>query len=69
MPEKATNEFWRDLKPITKVFQPDAKPEVYMANAPTDDERYYVPFTETVSSRGTRKQEMPRCPASLSVLA
>ena len=44
-------EFWRSLKPIEKVFQPDALPEVYMANAATDDERYYVPFTETVSSR------------------
>ena len=44
-------EFWRNLKPIEKVFQPDALPEVYTANAATDDERYYVPFTETVSSR------------------
>ena len=44
-------EFWRSLKPIEKVFQPDALPEVYTANAATDDERYYVPFTETVSSR------------------
>ena len=26
-------------------------PEIYTANAATDDERYYVPFTETVSSR------------------
>jgi 2,4'-dihydroxyacetophenone dioxygenase len=39
------------MKPIEKVFQPDALPEVYLANAPTDDERYYVPFTETVFSR------------------
>jgi 2,4'-dihydroxyacetophenone dioxygenase len=44
-------EFWRDLKPIEKVFQPDALPEVFTADAATDDERYYVPFTETVSSR------------------
>ena len=51
MPELAKNEFWKDLKPIDKVFQPDAQPEVYLQNAPTDDERYYVPFTETVSSR------------------
>ena len=51
MPELATTEFWRDLKPISKVFQPDARPEVYLKNAPTEDERYYVPFTETVSSR------------------
>lgn len=51
MPEAATSEFWRDIKPITKVFQPDAKPEVYLPNAPTEDDKYYVPFTETVSSR------------------
>ena len=51
MPDHATTEFWKDLKPITKVFQPDALPEVYLENAPTEDERYYVPFTETVSSR------------------
>src|SRR5215218_1321113 len=31
-------EFWRDLKPIERVFR-------------TDAERYYVPFTDTVSSR------------------
>ena len=44
-------EFWRDLKPITSVFKADARPEVYVADAPTEDERYYVPFTETVGSR------------------
>ncbi len=26
MPEKALTEFWRDLQPISKVFQPDALP-------------------------------------------
>ena len=51
MPETPNTEFWRDLKPITSVFKPDARPEVYIADAPTDDERYYVPFTETVGSR------------------
>ncbi|MDF0603623.1 2,4'-dihydroxyacetophenone dioxygenase family protein [Psychromarinibacter sp. C21-152] len=51
MPEDAGTEFWRGIKPIETVFQPDAKPEVYLENAPTDDERFYVPFTETVSSR------------------
>ncbi|KZM51076.1 2,4'-dihydroxyacetophenone dioxygenase family protein [Labrenzia sp. OB1] len=51
MSNENTKEFWRDIKPIDKVFQPDALPEVYMANAATEDERYYVPFTETVSSR------------------
>lgn len=51
MPEKPTSEFWRELKPIPNCFQPDARPEVYLADAPTDDARYYVPFTDTVSSR------------------
>jgi 2,4'-dihydroxyacetophenone dioxygenase len=51
MPEDATKEFWKDLKPIENVFRPDAMPEVYIHNAATDDERYYVPITETVSSR------------------
>ena len=26
-------------------------PEAYVADAPTDDERYYVPLTETVGIR------------------
>jgi 2,4'-dihydroxyacetophenone dioxygenase len=47
----AENEFWRDLKPITKVFKADALPEVFLSDAATEDERYYVPFTDTVSSR------------------
>jgi 2,4'-dihydroxyacetophenone dioxygenase len=47
----ADTEFWRDLKPIANVFKPDALADVYIENAPTDDERYYVPFTDTVSSR------------------
>ena len=51
MVETATTEFWKDLTPIAKVFQPNALPEAYIADAATDDERYYVPFTETVSSR------------------
>jgi 2,4'-dihydroxyacetophenone dioxygenase len=51
MAEAATTEFWKDIKPISKVFQADALPDVYIGNAATDDERYYVPFTDTVSSR------------------
>jgi 2,4'-dihydroxyacetophenone dioxygenase len=51
MSDTAKTEFWRDLKPIERVFREDAKPEAYVADAPTEDERYYVPFTETVSSR------------------
>jgi 2,4'-dihydroxyacetophenone dioxygenase len=51
VPEKPNAEFWRSLKPIERVFQPDALPEAYIPNAATDDERYYVPFSETVFSR------------------
>jgi 2,4'-dihydroxyacetophenone dioxygenase len=51
MPEKATTEFWKDLPPIAQVFKPHALPEHFVANAPTEDERYYVPFNETIYSR------------------
>jgi 2,4'-dihydroxyacetophenone dioxygenase len=51
MPETPNTEFWRDIKPVQRVFATDAQPEVYIADAATDDERYYVPFTDTVSSR------------------
>jgi 2,4'-dihydroxyacetophenone dioxygenase len=47
----AGTEFWRDLKPIPNVFKSHALPEVYLQDAPTDDERYYVPLTETVGTR------------------
>lgn len=49
--QKLSDEFWRSIPAIKDVFKPDAKPEVHIANAATDDRRYYVPFTETVSSR------------------
>ena len=51
MPEAATTEFWKSLKPITTVFQPNALPEIYTPDIANADERYFVPFTETVSSR------------------
>jgi 2,4'-dihydroxyacetophenone dioxygenase len=51
MPEMAKSEFWKSLKPVSPVFQPDALKDVYIGGAVTDDERYYVPFTDTVSSR------------------
>jgi len=51
MAEAPTSEFWRDIKPIAKVFKPDALPEAYIRNAPIDDDRYYVPLSETVFSR------------------
>jgi 2,4'-dihydroxyacetophenone dioxygenase len=51
MTDTAGTEFWRGLKPIEQVFRPDAGADVYISDAPTDDERYYVPLSETVSSR------------------
>ena len=51
MTHKATTEFWKDILPIEKVFKPDALPEVYHSKIADADDRYFVPFTETVSSR------------------
>ncbi|MGI5452465.1 2,4'-dihydroxyacetophenone dioxygenase family protein [Streptomyces sp. CA-249302] len=51
MPEAASTEFWRHLQPIRNSLKPDAQPEVYLPQVATDDDRYYVPFTETVGSR------------------
>ncbi len=51
MVEAANTEFWKDIKPIEKVFQPNALPEVYMAKVAEGDERYWVPISETVSSK------------------
>lgn len=51
MTKTDAREFWRDIKPVASVFRPDALPEVYLADAACDDDRYYVPFTETVGSR------------------
>jgi 2,4'-dihydroxyacetophenone dioxygenase len=51
MAEAPTTEFWKSLKPIERVFRTDALPEAYIADAASDDERLYVPFTDTVSSR------------------
>lgn len=51
MTEIGATEFWRELQPVTNVFRAEALPEIYTTDAPTDDERFYVPFTETVGSR------------------
>ncbi len=51
MPETPTSEFWKTLKPIENSQKPDALPEVYLSKVATDDDRYYVPFSETVGSR------------------
>src|SRR5690242_21358416 len=47
----ANSEFWRDLKPIEQKFRPGALPEAYIANAPTEDDRFYAPLSETVGTR------------------
>jgi 2,4'-dihydroxyacetophenone dioxygenase len=51
VPELATSEFWRDIKPIENSFKPHALPEMYVRDPANSDERYFVPFNETVSSR------------------
>src|SRR5689334_13359878 len=45
------SEFWRELKPIEQKFRPGALPEAYIANAPTEDDRFYAPLSETVGTR------------------
>ena len=51
MPQAAATEFWKDLKPIEKVFQLDALPEMYTHDVAGGDERLFVPFNETVFSK------------------
>ncbi len=51
MPEAATTEFWKHLKPIAEVFKPDAGHDVYMSDVAEAEDKYFVPFSETVSSR------------------
>ena len=51
MSEAPTTEFWRSIKPIENCFKPGVPPEVYMKNPAMDDERYFLPLSETVFSR------------------
>jgi 2,4'-dihydroxyacetophenone dioxygenase len=51
MPEEARSEFWKTLRPVESVFKLDALPEVYRQEAAGGDERYFVPFNETVFSK------------------
>jgi len=51
MPETPTNEFWRGIKPIANPLKPGVLGEVYMRDPAGDDDRYFVPISETVSSR------------------
>lgn len=51
MPETPGTEFWSTLKPIANAFKPDTQPEVFHQFAPIEDDRYYVPLSDTVGSR------------------
>lgn len=51
MPETAHSEFWKDIKPVEKVFREGGLPEVYHSRIAEGDERYWVPISETVSSK------------------
>jgi len=51
MADAPTTEFWRGIKPIANSFKPGVLPEVYMQDPANSDERYFVPISETVSSR------------------
>ena len=51
MPEAAKTEFWHDIKPIKQVFREGALPEIYASKIAEGDERYWVPISETVSSK------------------
>lgn len=51
MSDKPSGEFWKDLKPIENVFKPDTLPEIFSQDAAGGDERYFVPFNETVFSK------------------
>src|SRR4051794_21111437 len=49
----AGTEFWRDIKPIDKekVFRKDAAPELFLPDTMSDDDRLFVPLSDTVFSR------------------
>ena len=50
-PRLPRTEFWHDIKPIEKVFREGALPEIYASKIAEGDERYWVPISETVSSK------------------
>lgn len=52
LPDDTGSEFWRDIKPIADFQKPGSRQEVYHASgAQMDDERYYMPLSETCFSR------------------
>ena len=40
MPEAATTEFWKDIKPIKDVFKPESLGDAYMSKIAEGDERW-----------------------------
>ena len=48
------SEFWRELKPIEQKFRPGALPEAYIANAPTEDDRFFWSATTTRRTASAR---------------
>lgn len=51
MPEVPSTEFWRDVRPIEKVFKAHAPHEVYLHDPANSDDRYFFPISDTVFSR------------------
>ena len=51
MAEFHPDDIWKSIKPIDKVFRENALPEIYASNIAEGDERYWVPISETVSSK------------------
>jgi 2,4'-dihydroxyacetophenone dioxygenase len=51
MADTTERTFWRDLIPVEELFRSSAAADVYIPDAATGDERYYGPFSETVSRR------------------
>src|SRR4051812_30019600 len=51
MTTTAGTEFWRDIKPLERVYRKDAAPELVVADAAVEDERFYAPLSETVGTR------------------
>lgn len=51
MPESPRLEYWKGISPIAKVLREGSLPEVYASKVAEGDPRYWVPISETVSSR------------------
>lgn len=51
MPEAPSTEFWREVSPIENGFKPGAARELYLRDPGNSDERYFLPISDTVTSR------------------